>query len=350
MAFKRAAKRDARLRFGFIGPAGSGKTRTALELASRIGKKIAVIDSERGRSRAYSDRFEFDVDDELPDFSPANYMKAIKAAEDAGYDVIVVDSGSHEWAGKGGVLGIVDIQAARSGNKFTAWAVGTPAHQSFIDALLQCKAHLIITFRARTEWVLEPGANGKMTPRAIGMGAVAREGTEFELDFVGLLDLDHKMTLVKTTNAAELEGKIYHMPAQDLADDMLRWLSTNTVAPSPAPVPAKVAAKAAEPATGEEVTNGAASPHAAEGAKSSGGPIVSGAGGGSMGGAEALVTAGTNPASPSFAERIAAAKTEKELRDVGVDIGRAKVAGKEREELLASYVARLAALGQQAAA
>lgn len=338
MALKKATKRDARLRFALIGPAGSGKTRTALELASRLGKRVAVIDSERGRSRAYADLFDFDVEDELPDFSPASYMKAVKECETAGYDVIVIDSGSHEWAGKGGVLGIVDNISARSGNKFTAWAVGTPAHQSFIDSLLQCKAHMIVTFRARTEWVLEEDSRGKKVPKAVGMGAVAREGTEYEVDFAGLMDLDHNMTIVKTTNYAELEGMKFTKPGKDLADLMLKWLSENTVEPSPAPAPASptVAASAAGSASGE-TKNGAASPQAEEAIKdavaqeTAVSPVV--------------VTAG-NPASPDYAKKIADAANEKELQAVALEIKKAKppISGSERDKLLALYDARLTSL------
>jgi hypothetical protein len=235
MAFKKATKRDAILRFAIMGPAGSGKTRTALELATRLGKRVAVIDSEGGRSRAYSGRFNFDVDDELPDYSPESYVKAIRQAQTDGYDVIVVDSASHEWAGKGGVLAKVDNIAAKSqsGNKFTAWAVGTPAHQSFIDAVIQCRRHIILTLRSKTEWVLEENASGKKVPKAIGVGAVQRDGTEYEVDFVGQMDPEHRLTIIKTTDYAELEGVTFDKPSADLADALKKWLSDK---PAPGPV------------------------------------------------------------------------------------------------------------------
>lgn len=235
MAFKKATKRDAILRFAIMGPAGSGKTRTALELATRLGKRVAVIDSEGGRSRAYSGRFDFDVDDELPDYSPESYVKAIRQAQADGYDVIVVDSASHEWAGKGGVLGKVDVVGAKTGNKWAAWSVGTPAHQSFIDAVIQCRCHIVLTLRSKTEWVVDGGK-----PKAIGVGAVQRDGTEYEVDFVGQMDLEHRLTIIKTTDYAELEGVTFVKPAADLADALKKWLSDK-------PAPAKNAPQEAPP-------------------------------------------------------------------------------------------------------
>ena len=89
MVFKKATKEQAKLRMGIIGPAGSGKTYTALITARNLvpDGKIAVIDTERGSASKYADIFEFDVC-ELESFHPENYIKTIQAAEEAGYDVL----------------------------------------------------------------------------------------------------------------------------------------------------------------------------------------------------------------------------------------------------------------------
>jgi len=85
MVFKRATKEQAKLRMGIIGPAGSGKTYTALLTARNLvpDGKIAVLDTERGSASKYADIFEFDVC-ELESFHPENYIKTIQAAEEAG--------------------------------------------------------------------------------------------------------------------------------------------------------------------------------------------------------------------------------------------------------------------------
>lgn len=156
-AFKPAIKYGSKLRLAFVGPAGSGKTYSSLSVATGLGGKIAVIDTERGSASKYADLFSFDVL-ELESFAPETYVKALKAAEAAGYDVIVVDSLSHAWIGKDGALQLVDDYARREkGNSFGAWRHVTPKHNAMVDALTTCKAHLIVTMRSKTEWVGREG-------------------------------------------------------------------------------------------------------------------------------------------------------------------------------------------------
>ena len=101
--FKRATKTQIRLRLALSGASGSGKTMSSLAIASHLGQRIAVIDTERGSASRYADLFEFDVL-ELESFHPTKYISAIKAAESAGYDVLIIDSLSHAWIGKDGEL------------------------------------------------------------------------------------------------------------------------------------------------------------------------------------------------------------------------------------------------------
>ncbi|RYG72510.1 AAA family ATPase, partial [bacterium] len=77
MTFQKATKKSARLRMALIGVAGAGKTYTALSIASYLGKKVAVLDTERGSASKYSDIFEFDVL-EPETFSPKTYIDAIE--------------------------------------------------------------------------------------------------------------------------------------------------------------------------------------------------------------------------------------------------------------------------------
>ena len=108
MTFKRATRSQARLRLGLIGPAGSGKTMTALRIASGLGGKIAVVDTERGSASLYMGErdMEFDVI-ELDSYEVENFIEAINAAAAGGYSTLIIDSLSHAWAGKGGILEFV---------------------------------------------------------------------------------------------------------------------------------------------------------------------------------------------------------------------------------------------------
>src|SRR5262245_23418069 len=103
--FVKATKTQAKLRMALYGPAGSGKTWTALALAIGLAKggKIALLDTEHTSAVKYADKFDFDTL-ALESFHPQKYMDAIQAAEQAGYAVLVIDSLSHAWSGKDGAL------------------------------------------------------------------------------------------------------------------------------------------------------------------------------------------------------------------------------------------------------
>jgi hypothetical protein len=228
MGFERAEKRQSKLRLGLVGPSGSGKTYSALAIAVGLGKRVAVIDTERGSASLYADRFTFDKL-ELESFSPAKYVEAIHDAERAGYDVVVIDSLTHAWSGKDGALEQVDTAMKRTHNKFTAWGDVTPLHNQLVDAMLQCKAHLLVTMRAKTEYVLEMNEKGKQVPRKVGMAPIQRDGMEYEFTVVGDIDLDHNYIISKT-RVDFLDGKIINKPGARLATDLLDWLNSGAPA------------------------------------------------------------------------------------------------------------------------
>jgi DNA polymerase III delta prime subunit len=228
--FKKATKTQSRLRMALIGPSGSGKTYTALAIAAHLGNKVAVIDTERGSASKYADKFGFDVL-ELETFEPSNYVSAIEAAESAGYDVIVLDSLSHAWMGKGGALEQVDLAAKRNkGNSFAGWRDVTPQHNALVDAMLQCRSHLIVTMRTKTEYIIEENQHGKKQPRKIGLAPVQREGLDYEFDVTGELDHDNNLMIDKT-RCPELKGKVFQRAGEDIATILRQWLSDGAPAP-----------------------------------------------------------------------------------------------------------------------
>ncbi len=155
--FRRAVRENVSLLIGLAGASGSGKTYTAMRLASGIAgdKRFAVIDTENGRASHYADLFAFDVMELREPFTPESYADAIKAADDAGYPVIVVDSASHEYAGSGGVLDMQEAEFQRMGGrdsaKMASWVKPKGSHKRMMQRLLQTKAHLILCFRAEAK-------------------------------------------------------------------------------------------------------------------------------------------------------------------------------------------------------
>lgn len=190
MAFAKAVRKKAKLRLAITGPSGSGKTWGALTIAKGLGGKIACIDTENGSASLYANMADFDVMTLTAPYSPERYIEAIKEAEAAGYDVLIIDSTTHEWSGVGGCLEINEktAQAKFRGNTWSAWNETTPRHRKFIDAMLQSDMHIIATGRSKTE-TAQTEENGRKKVVKLGMKTEQREG--FEYEFTVVLDLTH---------------------------------------------------------------------------------------------------------------------------------------------------------------
>jgi len=234
--FKKATKEQAKLRLALMGVAGSGKTYTALKIATEMGGRVAVVDTEHGSASKYADLFDFDVL-ELQSFAPARYVEAIHAAEDAGYDVLIIDSLSHAWMGKDGALEMVDRAAKRfQNNKYVGWGEVTPEQNKMIDAMVGSRLHLIVTMRSKMEHVQEKDERGKTVIRKVGMQPVQRDGLEYEFDVVGDLDQSNYLTITKT-RCPSLSEMVYHKAGKEVAAVLKAWLADGT-APQPTPTAA----------------------------------------------------------------------------------------------------------------
>jgi nucleoside-triphosphatase THEP1 len=242
MGFKKATKAAAKLRLGLIGPAGSGKTMSALRIAHGLGGRVAVIDTERGSASLYSGErgLGFDVL-ELETYEAEKFIQAIAQAEAEGYDVLIIDSLSHAWAGKGGILEFVDKAAKRSGGgSFSGWRDATPLHNQLVDAILGAKLHIICTLRSKVEHVIEQ-VNGRTQVRKVGLQPVQRDGLEYEFTVVGDVTQDHELIITKT-RAAWLKDQIIREAGEDLGKQLAAWLSDGLPSPvASAPTPARTA-------------------------------------------------------------------------------------------------------------
>jgi threonine dehydrogenase-like Zn-dependent dehydrogenase len=191
IAIRKAKRSATKLRLLLTGPSGSGKTYGGLLVAKGLGsKRTIVIDTEQGSSDLYDRLHDFDVIDLRPPFTPEAYIEAIDAAEAAGADCIIIDSISHEWNGKGGVLELSDeiARAKFKGNTWSAWSELTPRHRAFIDRMLRSSAHIIATGRSKTE-TAQVDDHGRKKVVKLGMKIESRDGCEYE--FTTVLDLIH---------------------------------------------------------------------------------------------------------------------------------------------------------------
>lgn len=236
--FKQATKTQSRARITIAGPSGSGKTLTGLFIAQGIAGeegRIAVVDTENGSASKYSDLVDFDVLELEPPYHPKQYIKAIDAAVEEGYSVLVVDSLSHVWKGEGGFLAIVDkvTKRSKSGNSFRAWGDVDPVWHEFIESIVRCRTHLIATMRSKTEYVVET-QGGKAVPRKVGMAPVMRDGAEYEFDIVAEMDLDHNL-IVSKTRMMELDGEVINKPGPEFGERIRAWLSEGEEMPADKP-------------------------------------------------------------------------------------------------------------------
>jgi hypothetical protein len=230
LAFVKAQREQVKLRLGVLGAAGSGKTYSAIKLAAGMGGKIAVIDTENGSASLYAHITDYDTLTITAPYTCAKYIEAIHAAEEAGYDTIIIDSITHAWAGDGGLLDKQAMKAKQGGNSYTAWRDVTPDHMRFIDAMLQSPCHIIATMRSKVEYVLEKNDAGKMAPRKIGMAPIQREGMDFEFTVVFNIDWDHMATPSK--DRTEMFDGLMFQINEKTGKDLKKWLDSG-VAPTP---------------------------------------------------------------------------------------------------------------------
>jgi hypothetical protein len=237
--FKRASRKQLKLRMAIDGPSGSGKSMTGLRLAFALAAheaakqnrepRVAVIDSENGSISKYEGDapdgtpFHFDVA-ELTTFSPSEYEATIKEAGRAGVDVILIDSLSHAWIGKDGAL---ELKDKRGGNSFTAWKDITPMHSAMVESILRSPCHVIATMRSKTEHILEERIDDRgrkmQVPVKVGMAPQQRPGMEYEFDIYGSMDWSHIMTISKSRCSA-VDGVVVVKPGAAWMAAVIRWL------------------------------------------------------------------------------------------------------------------------------
>ena len=244
IVFRKAERKRAKARIALCAPAGGGKTHSALLIAKGLGGKIAVIDTENGSAELEAGKPnipEFDVITMHAPFDPIKYITAIDAAEKAGYDIVIIDSLTHAWAGTGGLLDKVDTisKASKSGNSYTAWRDVTPLHNKLVDKMLQSTCHIIATMRSKTDYVLETNSKGGMTPKKVGLAPVQREGMDYE--FTVVLDIDQSSHVATATkDRTSLFDGAPFVPSPDTGETLLNWFNSGKAEETPA-VPEPVA-------------------------------------------------------------------------------------------------------------
>lgn len=211
MAFqvKKAKREKIFVKVALMAPSGGGKTYSALRLATGMkseiektsGKeaKILLANTEQKRGYYYANEFDYDIVDIDAPHEPEKYVDLINFAVEEGYDILIIDSSSHEWEGKGGCL---ELQQ-KAGGTYQAWGKVTPRHNKFISAIADSPIHIIATMRGKDQYEMTKDDKGKTTVQKLGVGAKQRDGFEYEFSCTFLLD--------QKTNTAEVQKDNTHL-------------------------------------------------------------------------------------------------------------------------------------------
>ncbi len=228
------AAKDSNLKLRFVvsGPPGAGKTFTLLVtafalLAGKENPRVLVADTENRSASKYADLFPaFDVIELDDDQGPQCMTALIEYAEAEGYDVLIIDSLSHEWNGKNGVLEQVDQIAARTHNTTEAWRQITPIHDALFRKIQHSKIHILAGLRSKQQMTVEI-ANGRATPRRLGMLPIMRDGVEYEFDVSGRMETDGNVLIIEKSRCSALAGKMFRQHGPDIGHTLSKRLRSD---------------------------------------------------------------------------------------------------------------------------
>ena len=184
---RQSSKKQAKIKLALAGASGCGKTYSSLLIAygmTNNWSKIAIIDAENGSADLYAHLGNYNVLVLKSPYTPENYIRAIEICEQAGMEVIILDSISHLWEY------LLEIHSQMQGNSFTNWGKITPRQTAFVQKILTSKCHIIATMRTKQDYVLNE-KNGKMIPEKVGLKTVMRDGIDYEFTIVLDIDMKH---------------------------------------------------------------------------------------------------------------------------------------------------------------
>lgn len=223
MQLRQSDRKKTKIKLALEGCSGSGKTYSGLLLSFGITNdwsKIAVIDTENGSSNLYSNLGTYNVLSLQAPFSPERYIEAITVCENAGIEVIFIDSLSHCWEY------LLEYHASLQGNSYTAWGKITPRLNSLIQKILQSECHILTSLRTKQDYVLNE-KNGKMIPEKVGLKAIMRDGIDFEFTIVLDLDIKHYSKAGKDRTGLFM-GKPEFIISADTGKRILQWCNSGT--------------------------------------------------------------------------------------------------------------------------
>lgn len=240
MAFKvqKAVREKIYTKVALMAPSGGGKTYSALRLATGMreelekitGKpcRILLANTEGARGRYYANEFDYDIVDLVEPFNPEQFSDVIDCAVEEKYDILIMDSTSPEWDGKGGCL---ELQQ-KAGGTYQAWAKVTPRHDAFINKLATSPIHLIATMRGKDQYEIEKDDRGKTSVKKLGVGAKQRDGFEYEFTCTFTVDQKTHMAEPQKDNTHIFENDNATLLTESHGQKIIKWANTSDIEPT----------------------------------------------------------------------------------------------------------------------
>lgn len=227
MQLQKAERKRVKLRLNIASPSGFGKTYSALLIAFGLTsdwQKIAVIDTENDSASLYSHLGEFKTVSLKPPYAPEVYIEAIKLCELAGMEVIIIDSVTHVWKGQGGLL---EYQNSLGG-RYQDWAKATPLYQRWLNAILQCKTHVITTNRKKQGYNMITEGNKTKVEKA-GLDDEIRDGYEYEMTIALEIINDRHLAKASKDRTQLFVDKPEFMITVETGKQILDWCNKGVI-------------------------------------------------------------------------------------------------------------------------
>ena len=235
--FRKATRQKLKASIMIEGLQGSGKSGLALLIAKALTDswdKIYAIDTEN-RSLDLFEGIKMNtgevfgafnkVDLTMTDgYAPSNYLALRDEAVKDGAEVIIMDSISHMWNRKGGLLDMVAEAQSAGLDNYRSWGTDkNRKEKELLNDIVRCAdAHTITTVRIKEKFGLEyDETKGKNKVVSLGEQQIQQDGLKYEPDLVlrmvspGNMDgTNPVVTVLKSRYAILRTGEDYEITAE----------------------------------------------------------------------------------------------------------------------------------------
>ena len=235
---RKAVREQVYTKIALMGSSGCGKTYSALRLATGMKKrldelnggnaKILLANTEGSRGVYYANEFEYDIADLEPPYNPEAYIELIEDAIEAKYDILIIDSASPEWEGKGGCLELHSML----GGKLQDWASISPRHEKFLDAIEKSSIHIIATLKGKDQYEIDKDDKGKVSVKKLGLGTRQREGFEYRFTCTFAIDQASHSAVAQKDNTHIFENTTGEILSEKYGVKIIDWANSSDVEPS----------------------------------------------------------------------------------------------------------------------